>query len=391
LRILFVSPFPPSKDGIGKYTQTIMTAVRAAGHETRVIVPRVHPGHSDDVTGALSAAGRMDLAALRDTVSDWSADLIHVQFAVAAFGTRTRALLTWLGLVKATTSIPVVVTMHEVTRDTALLRGLGHSVYGKLSRLCDHVIVHTNTARTVLTGSVGAPAAVVSVVPHPDIKPPCLTSSPAHLRQHFNLGDQELLLAFGFIHVDKGLGDLITALSILRKSSTASLDGIRLVIAGAVRPRTGLFRVFELRDQIHFRRVLRRSHRAGLDEIVVLTGYVPEDDVAGWFKAAAGVVLPYRRTEQSGVASLANAFGIPVLASKVGGLAEQYASSPWLFSPRNPQELASVLARFVATPPQRRALPAGPRTAAEIETVLDATPSIYQAAVQSMISHPLRS
>lgn len=386
MRILFVSPFPPSKDGIGKYTQTIMTALRAAGHETGVVVPRAHPGHTDEVIGALGAPGRLDLAALRDTVSDWSADLIHVQFAVAAFGTRTGALLAWLAMVRATTSIPVVVTMHEVTRDTALMRGLGRSVYGKLSRLCDHVIVHTNTARAVLIGPVGTPASAVSVVSHPDIKPPRVISSPAHLRQLFNLGDRELLLAFGFIHVDKGLGDLITALSIVRKAGTASLDGIRLVIAGAVRPRIGLFRVFELRDRMHFARVLRRSHRAGLDDIVVLTSYVPEDDVAGWFKAAAGVVLPYRRTEQSGVASLANAFGVPVLASRVGGLAEQYASSPWLFSPRNPQELADVLARFVATPPQQRGLIAGTQAAAEMEVVLDATLSIYRFASEPMVS-----
>ena len=379
MRILFVSPFPPSKDGIGKYTQLIMTAVRAAGHEARVIVPRVHLGHSDDVIGALDAAGRVKFAALRDTIKDWSPDLIHVQFAVAAFGTRTRTLLAWLGLVRATTSIPVVVTMHEVTRDTELLRGLGFSIYRRLSRLCDHQIVHTHAARAVLTGRVGTPAAAVSVVPHPEIKPPSVISSPADLRRQFNLGGQELLLAFGFIHVDKGLGDLITALSILRKADTASLDGIRLVIAGAVRPRLGLFRVFELRDRIHFRRVLRRSHRAGLDDIVVLTGYVPEGDVAGWFQAAAGVVLPYRRTEQSGVASLANAFGVPVLASTVGGLAEQYASSPWLFSPRNPRELASVLERFIATPPQQRAQPAGSRNAAEMDVVIDATLSIYRA------------
>jgi glycosyltransferase involved in cell wall biosynthesis len=284
----------------------------------------------------------------------------------------------------------MVATMHEVTRDTALLRGLGRSVYSKLSRLCDHVIVHTNAARAVLTGPVGAPAAAVSVVPHPDIEPPRVISSPAYLRQHFNLGDQELLLAFGFIHVDKGLGDLITALGILRKSGAASLEGIRLVIAGAVRPRIGLFRVFELRDRMHFARVLHSSRRAGLDDIVVLTGYVPEDDVAGWFKAAAGLVLPYRRTEQSGVASLANAFGVPVLASKVGGLAEQYASSPWLFSPRNPQELASVLARFVSTPPQQRALPAGSRTAAEMETVLDATLSIYRGVLEPIVGNPTR-
>lgn len=380
MRILFVSPFPPSKDGIGKYTQLVMTALRAAGHETRVIVPRADPSHPDDMIGALSGPGRPDLAALRDTTRDWSPDLIHVQFAVAAFGTRTRTLLAWLDLVRATTKIPVVVTMHEVTRDIALLRGIGIRVYGRLSRLSDHVIVHTRGARDLLTGPVGTPTAMVSVIPHPDTKPPRVISSPDDLRRRFTLGDKELLLAFGFIHVDKGLGDLIDALGILRKSAPDALDGIRLVVAGEVRPRIGLFRVFELRDKVHFARVLRRSHRAGLGHIVVLTGYVPEDDVAGWFKAAIGVVLPYRRTEQSGVAGLANAFGVPVLASKVGGLAEQYGSSPWLFAPCDPQELADVLARFVAAAPQERALSAGPRAAAEMETVLEATLSAYQTA-----------
>jgi glycosyltransferase involved in cell wall biosynthesis len=390
VRVLFVSPFPPSRDGIGKYTQIIMTAVRGAGHETRVIVPRVHPGHPGDVIGALSVARQSDLAALRDTASDWSPDLIHVQFAVAAYGTGTRTLLAWLELVKATTDIPVVATMHEVTRDTALLRGLGYRLYGKLSKLCDHVIVHTNAARAVLADRVGTPATAVSVVPHPDIDPPRVICSPVELRQRFNLDDQAVLLAFGFIHVDKGLGDLITALRFMRESGTASLDGIRLVIAGDVRPRQGLFRVFELRDRIHFARVLRRAHRAGLDEIVVLTGYVPDDDVAGWFKVAAGVVLPYRRTEQSGVASLGNAFGVPVLASKVGGLAEQYASSPWLFPPRNPRELASVLTRFLETPAQQRTLPAGSRTAADVGSVLEMTLNIYRVTVQPMVSAPTR-
>jgi glycosyltransferase involved in cell wall biosynthesis len=267
--------------------------------------------------------------------------------------------------------------MHEVTRDTALLRGFGYSLYGKLTRLCDHVIVHTNAASNTLTGRVGVPAAAVSVVVHPEIRPPSVVSSPAYLRQQFDLGDHELLLAFGFIHVDKGPGDLITALSILRKSGAAPLDGIRLVIAGAVRPRLGLFRVFELRNWIYFTRVLHRSERGGLDDITVLTGYAPEGDIVGWFCAAVGMVLPYRRTEQSGVASLVNAFGIPVLASKVCGFAEQYASSRWLFSPRNPQELASVLADFLSMPAQQRVISAGSRGEADLTTVLDATAGIY--------------
>ena len=267
--------------------------------------------------------------------------------------------------------------MHEVTRDTALLRGFSYSLCGKLARLCDHVIVHTNAASDALTGRVGVPAAAVSVVVHPEIRPSSVVSSLAYLRQQFDLGDHELLLAFGFIDVDKGLGDLITALSILRKSGAAPLDRLRLVIAGAVRPRLGLFRAFELRDWIYLARVLHRSGRAGLDDIVVLTGYVPEGDIVGWFCAAVGVVLPYRGTGQSGVANLVNAFGVPVLARKVGGFAGQYASSPWLFSPRNSQELAGVLADFLSTPAQGRVISAGSRGEADLTTVLDATVGIY--------------
>jgi glycosyltransferase involved in cell wall biosynthesis len=379
MRILFVSPFPPSRDGIGKYTHAIMSAARAAGHDARVIVPRAHPGYSDDVVGVLSSANRTDLAALRDEAAAQQADLIHVQFAVAAFGMRTKTLLAWLRLVRATTSIPVVITMHEVTRDTALLRGPGYRLYRKLAALCDHVIVHTNTARDALTGPVRVPAGTpVSVIPHPAAKPPGVVSSPAELRQKFNLGDHELLLAFGFIHVDKGLGDLIAALDIMRKSDGAALDRVRLVVAGAVRPRQGLFRVFELRDRLHFARVLRYSRRVGLDDFVVRCGYVPDEDIAGWFQAAAGMVMPYRRIEQSGVAGLANAFGVPVLASRVGGLAEQYAGSPWLFAPRDPQELAGVLARFIGASAPERLFSVGSQAAAEMTAVLDATLTVYQ-------------
>ena len=43
MRILFVSPFPPARDGIGTYTQAMIEALRATGHEARVVVPRAHP------------------------------------------------------------------------------------------------------------------------------------------------------------------------------------------------------------------------------------------------------------------------------------------------------------------------------------------------------------
>ena len=236
--------------------------------------------------------------------------------------------------------------MHEVTRDTASLRAAGRFIYRQLTSCCDHVIVHTQTAHRVLTGRLGVAPAMVTVVPHPAAQPPSGTMTAADLRARYQLGTATVLLAFGFIHVDKGLDDLVRALAILPGPAGVPGDGFRLIVAGGVRPRQGLFRCFELRDRLHLRRVTRVMRRSRLQRQVVFTGYVPDGEVAAWFQAAAAVVLPYRRTDQSGVAGLAHAFGVPVLASTAGGLHEQLADNRWTFPPRNPESLSRVLAGF---------------------------------------------
>ena len=377
MKILFVSPFPPAQDGIGTYSQTMITALRAVGHEARVVVPRRQKQLSGEVIGVLSPR-RSGLRLLHDAVIKWDPDIIHVQFAFAAFGAHTRALCSWLRLIHAATSIPVVVTMHEVTRDTSSLRRPIRVFYRSLAAQCDHVIVHTRAALDTLTGPIGVPRAKCNIIPHPEPTPPRTVSTPADLRARFSLGDKELLVAFGFVYVEKGLSDLVRALSILCNSSSCRLDDVRLVIAGTVRPRRGLFRIFELRDHLHLARVLGIARRAGLYDNIVRTGWVPEADVAGWFQAAAAVVLPYRRAEQSGVAALANAFGVPVLASTAGGLGEQYVNSSWTFPPGDQLKLAEVLARFLKTSPNERPLNHTDRQTADLNAVAKATLDLYQ-------------
>lgn len=380
MKILFVSPFPPAQDGIGTYSQMMITELRASGHEALVVLPRAQKSPSGDVIGVLGSR-QPDLAVLREAVTAWDPDIIHVQFAFAAFGIQTRALFSWLRLMRIAAHVPVVATMHEVKWETAVLRGPGRALYRALATQCDHVIVHTRAAFVALTGPVRVPEAKVSVIPHPQATPRAV-SAPADLRARFGLGNAELLVAFGFVHVDKGLGDLIRAMGALRRSGTPPLDDVRLVIAGTVRPRHGLFRPFGFRDRLHLAQVLRMARRAKLHHTIVLTGYVPEADVAAWFQAAAAVVLPYRRTEQSGVAALANAFGVPVLASTAGGLGELYADSHWTFPPRDPRELASVLARFLTTPPSERTVIAAERSAADVSSVIKATLDLYRATAR---------
>jgi glycosyltransferase involved in cell wall biosynthesis len=375
MKVLYVSPYPPAQDGIGTYTFYLAVAARKVGHDVRIVVPRPAQHTSPDVIGAVGSRGR-ESAKLLEAIAKWNPDVVHVQFAIAAFGTRTPTLLRWLDILCRDLAVPVVGTLHEVTTDTALLRGAAREIYRRLIGHCEHVIVHTHTAYRVLTDRLGVPETKAVVIPHPSVQPSAGTSTPEELRRRFNLGETKILLAFGFIQVDKGLDDLVSALGILRRANAAVLDDVRVVIAGAVRPRHGLFRIFEVRDRIYLAHVLRDARQKSLMPCLVLTGYVPDGEISAWFHAAEAVVLPYRRTEQSGVANLATAFAVPVLSSAVGGLREQFAGSRWVFPPRDPQSLARILAAFLAAPPsERKPIPAP--YASDLAGVVKATFELY--------------
>ncbi|WP_194293185.1 glycosyltransferase [Actinomadura macrotermitis] len=340
-----MSPYPPARDGIGTYTETLGGALRAAGHEVAVVAARAEPGAPPEVLGALGPGGAGP--ALRAAVAEFKPDVVHAQFAVPAFGTRTPALARWLGEL-ARAPVPVVTTLHEASRDTALLRGPGRALYRRIAAHSDRLVVHTRGALETVTGPLGVPAGRVQVIPHFSTPPPAAATTAAELRDRFGLGADRLLLAFGFVHVDKGLDDLVRALSVLRRDDPAVPAGLRVVVAGTVRPRSGPFKYFELRDRAHLARVRRLAARGGVADRLAFTGFVPDGDIAAWFEAAEAVVLPYRKAEQSGVANLARAYGVPVIATTAGGLAELFAGSPWTAPPRSPAELAAVIRRFLA-------------------------------------------
>jgi glycosyltransferase involved in cell wall biosynthesis len=379
MKILYVSPYPPMRDGIGDYTWMLANGVKSAGNEIRVVVPYRGPGTPPDVIGSLTALGHVHRE-LRRTFECWKPDIVHVQFAVAAFGTRTFALMHWLNVMRRDLKVPIVVTLHEVTRESALLRPLGHAVHQWIVKRCDHLILHTDSTRDALVREVKVPQSSVSVIPHASAQPTTVSSSTnENLRARFSLGDSRVLLAFGFIHADKGLDDLIRALGIVRDSGAECLNNVRVVVAGDVRPRRGLFRILEARDRLYFARLMRQVRRMALETLVVVTGYVPDSEVAAWFEIADAAILPYRHAEQSGVESLARAFDVPVLGSAVGGLAEQLAGSPWTFPPCAPERMAETLAKFLSTTQSGGTQSAAAQQAANFAPVIATTMELYGA------------
>ena len=115
------------------------------------------------------------------------------------------------------------------------------------------------------------------------------------------------VLFFGLIRDYKGLDLLLDAWAQLRRAGRT--EGRRLIVAGEF---------YTAREPY-----LNRSADNGLqDEVLLHDRFIPDDDVKYYFSAADFVVQPYKTATQSGVTQIAYQFCVPMVVTKVGGLAE---------------------------------------------------------------------
>jgi glycosyltransferase involved in cell wall biosynthesis len=342
MRVVMITPYAPLTDGLADYAAFLVTGLRSAGNDVWVVSSRHDPGAPAEVIASVPRTP-VDVAAAQAAIVRRQPDVVHLQFCVAAYAAGVPALVRLIAALRRT-GVRIVTTLHDLSRDVAMLRAPGRALYRRLAAMSDVVVVHTNTARELLGRLVGARRTEVAVISYPRTPLPPATTGPQELARRFGLSGKRVLLAFGFIYVEKGLDDLVRALHALRRQHA----DVSVVVAGAVRVRRGPFRIFELRDRAYLLRVRRLIRRLGLSDAVVFAGYVPDGEVRGWFELAEAAVLPYRRIEQSSVASLARSAGTPIVASDVGELAAFVQRPEWCAPPRSPLLLAAALESFLA-------------------------------------------
>jgi len=95
-----------------------------------------------------------------------------------------------------------------------------------------------------------------------------------------------------------------------------------------------------------------RSEASGLAGVTLNTGYIAVPDVPSYFDGARCVVLPYKRSSQSGVAHLAHTLRRPVVASSVGDIPSVVhdGESGILVPPDDPAALAGAVIRLLTDP-----------------------------------------
>jgi glycosyltransferase involved in cell wall biosynthesis len=233
----------------------------------------------------------------------------------------------------------VVLTAHNVNaarrdgRDSWMNRLTLREQY----RLCSHVFVHTSKMRDELIAEFGVAPPKISVIPFGlnDTAPRTgLTRAAARARLHLD-STARVILFFGQIAPYKGLEYLVRALPQL----AGRVPQCVVLIAGKTKAgHESYWR--EVSDQI--------ARLPASVSIVTRIEHIPDEDIELFFEAADVLALPYVNIFQSGVPFLAYSFGLPVVASDVGSLAEDIVDgrTGYVCRPSDPEHLADCVARF---------------------------------------------
>ena len=194
-----------------------------------------------------------------------------------------------------------------------------------------YFIVHSTPDRQQL--EVLRPGAIIKQGVHPTYSEFASLSSisRAEARQELGLpADANVVLFFGLIRKYKGLQYLIEAMELL----PASLN-CRLVITGEFyddkKPYVESIAARNLNDRVH-----------------VVDQYVPNEQVAMYFRAANVVALPYVSATQSGIVQIAFGLETPVITTNVGGLPEAVddGQTGYIVAAESAPQLADAIIRY---------------------------------------------
>jgi D-inositol-3-phosphate glycosyltransferase len=240
-------------------------------------------------------------------------------------------------------ALPVVGVVHNAADHDA---GAGaHAASRVVLGRCRAFLCHASTVGRGLAGAF--PSSPVAV--HPLPAEGSVPVGRAAARTRLGLEPEAVaVLCFGLIRPYKGVDVLLDAFA-----CTPPDPPLTLLLAGEPWGRAAG----------ELRRRLARPDLAG--RVVAHLGWLAETEVPVWFAAADAVVLPYRSATGSAVAAQALGFGLPVVGSKVGGIADviEDEANGLLVAPSDPAALSAALVR-IGDAALRTRLASGARAAA---------------------------
>ncbi len=345
---LISGEFPPMPGGVGDFTRRLAENLGEHGHDVQILS---RAGSSSDGLNisALRNWGPLCLPAMRGWARRHRLDAVNLQFQTAAYD-----MSPFIHFTPAALDVPLVTTFHDLRhpylfpkagplRDWIVMR-LARSSAGVIStnHEDDRRLIRLPQRRLIPIGSSISKATRESG----DITAPF---SPVRANE-----DAFVIGHFGFINALKGIDHLIEAVATLR----AEGHDLRLLFIGGRRNT-----VESRADGLYLDELETRIRRRGLGDIVIWTGYLPDNAAGAQLRAVDLMALPYvdgasyRRS--SLIAAIHSGCAILTTAPAVEVEAFAHGCNLWLVEPGSAEALAEAIRRLLRDREQLQTLRAG--------------------------------
>lgn len=300
--------------------------------------------------------------AIRDAAKKAEADLLHSPYFASPLYPNT----------------PTVVTIHDVI--TLVLPEYGKPLHTRLynrlvsaaARKATAVLTVSEAAKKDIVRVLGLPAERVHVAYNaadPNLRPVTNQAALEHMRETYGIVG-EYVLYFGGFDVRKNIGRVIEAYHAAQSSFSRPHQ---LVLAGSM----------NLVGHPLYPDPRPLIARLGLEDSVIVTGRVTEDEKQLLYGGASAFLFP-SLYEGFGIPVLeAMACGAPVITSNTSSLPEVAGDAALLVDPTSVDEIASALTRLIDDPVLQEELRTRGATRAGLFTWDDAaarTLEVYRSA-----------
>lgn len=309
-KIVVVGPVYPYKGGIAHYTGLMVKTLRKKHDVTCVSYKMQYPkllfkkpqkDYSNDtfkVDGTqfiINTANPFNIIGAAKKIKSLKPDLVIVQWWHPYFAPCYFILL---GLLK---KIKIIAVCHNILPHERFV--MDKFLIKTILKRCSGCIVHSREDENNLKSLLKDEPCLRTVLPtYNAFKMRGIDRASA--RKELGIqDDKKMLLFFGLIRPYKGLKHLLNAMpAIINKYP----DIVLYVVGdfGDSKP--------EYDKQI--------SELGIEDHLVIRAGYVPDKEIEPYYAAADINVCPYESATQSAIVQVAYGFGLPVLATNVGGL-----------------------------------------------------------------------
>jgi glycosyltransferase involved in cell wall biosynthesis len=253
----------------------------------------------------------------------WTSSVAHMYLAIS--------LLNWK-------KKPIIIEFHEIVDPLEsgffVLRVYSILMGTLIRRTASLYVVHSEADRRLVSSHYHISPERIHVIPH-GLYDQYEKIDRGASRKLIGIDRRIVILFFGLLRPYKGVKYLIKAFEQLPPDI---LENSQLLIVGEA---------WEDTESLQ-----RAASSPAGSHITLVNRYVEDQEVSTYFSVADMLVIPYTRASQSGVAHIGMAFGLPIVASDVGGLSESLRKYPGtvFVRPEETEELTDALIRVVREP-----------------------------------------